>query len=86
MEVRDTVQETGIKTIHKKKKCNKAKWLSEETLQIAETRREVKGKEEKERYTNFNAQFQSINSSALSFLHSPSLTSIPDHWKNHSLD
>ena len=46
----DTVQETGIKTIPKKKKCKKAKWLSEEALQIAEKRREAKGKGEKERY------------------------------------
>ena len=50
-EVHDIVQEAGIKTIHKKKKCKKAKWLSEEALQIAENRREVKGKGEKERYT-----------------------------------
>ena len=50
MEVCDTVQEPGIKTIHKKKKHKKAKWLSEEVLQIAEKRREVKGKGEKERY------------------------------------
>ena len=49
MKVRDTVQETGIKTIPKKKKCKKAKWLSEETLQIAVKRREVKSKREKER-------------------------------------
>ena len=48
-EVRDTVQETGIKTILKKKKCKKAKWLSEETLQIAMNRREAKGKGEKEK-------------------------------------
>ena len=52
MEVRDTVQEAGIKTIPKKKKCTKAKWLTEETLQIAEKRRETKGKGEKERYTH----------------------------------
>ena len=50
MEVRDIVQETGIKTIPKEKKCKKAKWLSEEALQIAEKRREAKGKGEKERY------------------------------------
>ena len=50
MEVHDTVQETGNKTIPKKKKCKKAKWLSEEALQIAMKRREVKGKGEKERY------------------------------------
>ena len=52
MEVRDIVQETGIKTIPKKKKCKKVKWLSEEVLQIAEKRREAKGKEEKERNTH----------------------------------
>ena len=55
MEVRDIVQETGIKTIPKKKKCKKAKSLSGEALQIAEKRREVKGKGEKERYTHLNA-------------------------------
>ena len=55
-EICDTVQETGIKTIPKKKKCEKAKWLSKEALQIAEKRREVKGKEEKERYTHLNAE------------------------------
>ena len=53
-EVCDIVQETGIKTIPKKKKCKKAKWLSEEALQITEKRREVKGKGEKERYTHLN--------------------------------
>ena len=57
MEVHDIVQETGIKTIPKKKKYKKAKWLSEEALQIAEKRREVKGKGEKERYTHLNAEF-----------------------------
>ena len=51
-EICDIVQETGIKTIPKKKKCKKAEWLSEEALQIAEKRREVKGKGEKERYTH----------------------------------
>ena len=60
MEVRDIVQETGIKNIPKKKKCKKAKWLSEEALQIAENRREVKSKGEKERYTHLNAEFQRI--------------------------
>ena len=60
MEVRDIVQETGIKTISKKKTRKKAKWLSEEALQIAEKRREAKGKEEKERYTHLNAEFQRI--------------------------
>ena len=54
------VQEAMIKTIPKKKKCKKAKWLSEEALQIAEKRREVKGKGEKERYTHLNAEFQRI--------------------------
>ena len=60
MEVRDIVQEAGIKTIPKKKKCKKAKWLSEEALQIAMKRREVKGKGEKERYGHLNAEFQRI--------------------------
>ena len=59
-EVRDTVQEGGIKTIPKKKKCKKAKWLSDEALEIAEKRREAKGKGEKERYTHLNADFQRI--------------------------
>ena len=59
MEVCDTVRETGIKTVPKKKKCKKAKWLSEEALQIAVKRREVKSKGEKERYIHFNAEFQS---------------------------
>ena len=59
-EVHDIVQEAVIKTISKKKKCKKAKWLSEEALQIAEKRREVKGKGEKERYTHMNAEFQRI--------------------------
>ena len=60
MEVRDIVQETGIKTIPKKKKCKQAKWLSEEALQIAVKRREAKSKGEKERYTHLNAEFQRI--------------------------
>ena len=60
MEVLDIVQEAVIKTILKKKKCKKAKWLSEEALQIAEKRREAKGKGEKERYTHLNAEFQRI--------------------------
>ena len=59
-EVCDIVQEAAIKTIPKKKKCQKAKWLSEEALQTAEERREVKGKGEKERYTHLNAEFQRI--------------------------
>ena len=60
MEVHDTVQETGSKTIPKKKKCKKAKWLSREALQIAVKRREVKSKGEKERYKHLNAEFQRI--------------------------
>ena len=59
-EVCDTVQRTGIKTISKKKKCKKAKWLPEEALQIAKKRREAKGNGEKERYTHVNAEFQRI--------------------------
>ena len=60
MEVRDIVQEAVIKTIPKKKKCKNAKWLSEEALQIAEKRREVKGIGEKEKYTHLNVEFQRI--------------------------
>ena len=60
MEVNDIVQETGIKTIPKKKKCGKAKWLSGEALQIAVNRREAKSKGEKERYTHLNVEFQRI--------------------------
>ena len=59
-EVPDIVQEAVIKTIPRTKKCNKAKWLSEEALQLAEKRREVKGKGEKERYSHPNAEFQRI--------------------------
>ena len=59
-EVHDIVQETGIKTIPKKKKCKKEKWLSEEALQIAEKGREAKGKGEKERHKHLNAEFQRI--------------------------
>ena len=59
-EVHDFVQETGIKTIPKKKKCKKAKWLSEEALQIAVKRREAKSKGEKDIYTHLNAEFQRI--------------------------
>ena len=60
MEVRDIVQETGIKTIPMQKKCKKAKWLSWEALQIAVKRREAKSKGEKERYKYLNAEFQRI--------------------------
>ena len=59
-DIRDIVQEAVIKTIPKKKKCKKAKWLSEEALKIAEKRREVKDKGERERYTHFSAEFQRI--------------------------
>ena len=61
MEIFDTVQEAVIKTIPKKKKCKKAKWLSEGALQTAIKRREAKGKGEKERYTHLNAEFQKIS-------------------------
>ena len=60
MEVRDIVREAGIKTIPKKKKCKKVKWLSREGLKIAAKRREVKTKGEKERYKHLNAEFQRI--------------------------
>ena len=60
MDVHDIVQKAEIKTIPKKKRFKKAKWLSEEFLQIAEKRREVKGKGEKERYKHLNAEFQKI--------------------------
>ena len=60
MEVHDIVQEIGIKTISKKKKCKKAKWLSEKALKIAAKRIEVKSKGEKERYTHLNGEFQRI--------------------------
>ena len=59
-EVRDILQVTGIKTIPMEKKCKKAKWLSEEALQIAVKRREAKSKGEKERYSHLNAEFQRI--------------------------
>ena len=62
LEFHDMVQETEIKSILKKKKCKKAKWLSEETLQIAEKRREANIKGEKERYAHLNAEFQRIAS------------------------
>ena len=61
MEVYDTLQEAVIKNISKKKKCKKAKWLSEEALHIVEKRRKMKGKGEKERYTHLNGQFQRIS-------------------------
>ena len=67
-EVCDIVQETGIKTIPMEKKCKKAKWLSEEALQIAVKRREVTGKGEKERYTDLNAEFQIARRDKKAFL------------------
>ena len=60
MEVRDIVQQAGIKTIPKEKKCKKAKWMSEEALEIAVNRREAKSKGEEERYTHLNAEFERI--------------------------
>ena len=68
MEVHDIVQETGIKTIPKKNKCKKAKWLSEEALQIAVKRRDMKSKGEMERYTHLNAEFQRIATGDKAFL------------------
>ena len=65
MEVHDIVQEAVIKTFPKKKKCKKAKGLSEEDLQIAEQRREVKSKRERERYTQLNAEYQTLLYSSL---------------------
>ena len=68
MDICDNVQEAVIKTIPRKKKCKKAKWLSEEALQIAEKRREAKGKEKKERYTHLNAQIQRARRDKKAFL------------------
>ena len=68
MEVCDTIEETGIKTIPMEKKCKKAKWLSEEVLQIVVKRREVKSKGEKERYTHLNAEFQIARRDKKAFL------------------
>ena len=68
MEVRDIVQETGIKTIPMEKKCKEAQWLSEEALQIAVKRWEAKSKGEKERYTHLNAEFQIIVRNKKAFL------------------
>ena len=67
-EIHDIIQKAVIKTIPKKKKCKKAKWLSDEALEIAEKRREAKGKGEKERYTHLNADFQRIARRDESFL------------------
>ena len=80
IEVHDIAQEAVIKTIPKKKKCKKAKWLSEEAIQIAEKRRELKGKGVKERYTHLNAEFQKIAKT-----HKASLRSchfMGNRWRN----
>ena len=82
MEVRDIVQETGIQTIPKKKKCKKAKWLSEEALQIAVKRREVKNKEEKERYKHLNAEFQRIARREKKAFLSDQCNEIDEMWEN----
>ena len=82
MEVRDIVQETGIQTIPKKKKCKKAKWLSEEALQIAVKRREVKNKEEKERYKHLNAEFQRIARREKKAFLSDQCKEIDEIWEN----
>ena len=79
MEVCDIIQETGIKTIPKKKKCKKAKWLSEEALQIAVKRREVKSKGEKERYKHLNAEFQTIASRDKKAFHSDQCKEIEEN-------
>ena len=68
VEICNSLEEAAIKTIPKKKKCKTAKWLSEEALQIAEKRREAKGKGEKERYTHLNAEFQRIARREKAFL------------------
>ena len=68
IEVRETVQEAVIETIPKKKKCKKAKWLSEEALQLAEKRREVKGKGGKERHTHLNAVSKNVQESCSSWV------------------
>ena len=80
MEVHDIIQETGIKTISKKKKCKKAKWLSEETIPVAEKRREAKSKGEKERYKHLNAEFQRIDRDKKSLLQQSMQRSIMAVW------
>ena len=77
-EVRDIVQEAVIKTIPKKKKCKKTIWLSEEALQIAEKRRDDKGKEEKERYKHLNSEFQRIARRDKKAFHSDQCKEIED--------
>ena len=79
MEVHDIVQEAVINTIPKKNKCKKAKWLSEEALQIAVDRREVKSKWEKERYTHLNAEFQKIERKDKKAFHSDQCKEIEEN-------
>ena len=81
MEVPDTVQKAVIKTITKKKKCKKAKWLSEDASQLAEKRREAKGKEEKERYIHLNAEFQRIARRDKAFLSDQSQEIEEKEWE-----
>ena len=84
LEVHDIVQEAVIKTIPKKKKCKKAKWLSEEGLQIAVNRREAKGKGEKERYTHLNAELQRIaRRDKKAFLSLPVHYQLPEFTQTH---
>ena len=78
----DIVQETGSKNIPKKKKCKKAKWLSEEALQIAVKRREPKSKGEKERYTHLNAEFQRIARRDKKAFLSDQCKEIEEKWQN----
>ena len=80
-EVCDIIQEAVIKTISKKKKCKKAKWLSEEALKIAEKRRDVKGKGEKERYTYLNEEFQRIARKDKKAFHSDQCKEIEENNK-----
>ena len=87
-EIHDILQETGSKTIPKKKKCKKAKWLSEEALQIAVKRREAKSKGEKERYTYLNAEFQRIARRDKKAFHSDQCKEIEENnwmWKTRDL-
>ena len=80
-ELHDIVQEAVIKTIPKKKKCRKAKWLSEEVSQLAEKRREAKRKGEKERYIHLNAEFQKKSTFALLTMPEPLTVWIMTNWK-----
>ena len=86
MEAHDIVQKTGIKTIHKKKKCKKAKWLSEEALEIAVTRREAKSKGEKERYIHLNTEFQRITRRNKKAFHSDHCKEIEENNRTQRLE